>query len=157
MKQLRFMNVSKPLALAVLGAIAAVVAGVALATPGSGVLSSSVIARGTLGPHFKIKLRDSSGPGDLVAQQIVFAPGGQSGWHMHPGPALVTVTSGEVTFQQASDCSNATYSTGQVAIEEAGVIHRARNLGTTNAEILVTFLDVPVSSPQRIEASDPGC
>jgi quercetin dioxygenase-like cupin family protein len=150
--------VGRSLALAVLGVLVVVAAGVALASPGSGVITSTVMARGTLAPHFKIKLRDSSSPGDVVVQQFVFAPGGQSGWHWHPGPALVTVKSGQVTFQQAMDCSNATYSAGQVAIEPAEHIHRARNLSTTtNAEFWVTFLDVPVGSPQRIEASDPGC
>ena len=158
MKQRKRMNVRKALALTVLSAVAAVAAGVALASPGSGVVANPVIARGTLGPHFKIKLRDSSKPGDVVVQHFIFAPGGQSGWHSHPGPAIVTVKAGQVTFQQASDCSNATFSVGEVAVEESGVIHRARNLSaTTNAEFWVTFLDVPVASPQRIEASEPGC
>ena len=115
------------------------------------------MARGTLGPHFKIKLQDSSSPGDVVVQKFTFAPGGQSGWHKHPGPAIVTVMVGQVTFQQGRDCSSATYSAGQVAVEESGVVHRARNLGATNAEFWVTFLDVPVGSAQRIEAeTDPG-
>jgi quercetin dioxygenase-like cupin family protein len=163
MKQLKRMSVRRALALTLLGTVAAVVAGAALATPGSGFIERTVVARGTLGPHFKIKLQDSSSPGDVVVQHFILAPSGQSGWHLHPGPALVVVKSGELTFDQAIDCSSATYSAGQVAVEPAGMIHRARNAGTENVEFWVTFLDVPVGTPQRIEAEttpgweDPGC
>ena len=147
----------KALALVILGVVPVVAAGAALATPGSGVLGNTVMARGTLGPHFKIKLRDSSKPGDVVVQQVILAPGGHGGWHAHPGPAIVIIKSGAVTFTQADDCSSKTYTVGQVAVESAGDVHRPRNLGTTNAEIWITFLDVPVGSPQRIDAPDPGC
>ena len=152
----------KALALAVLGVVAIAAATVALATPGSGFLVREVVARGTLSPHFKIKLQDSSSPGDVVVQHFIQAPGGQSGWHLHPGPAIVVVKSGELAIDQ-EDCSSTTYSAGQVAVEEGGMIHRARNAGTTNVEFWVTFLDVPPGSPQRIEAEttrgweDPGC
>ena len=155
MKQLKLMNVRKVLALTVLGAVATVGAGVALATPGSGFKEVTVVARGTLAPHFKIKLRDSSKPGDVVVQKFVLAPGGQSGWHYHPGPAVVTVKLGELTLDQ-EDCSSATFSAGQVAVEPMKHVHRVRNVGTTDLEFWVTFLNIPVGSPQRIEAeSDP--
>jgi quercetin dioxygenase-like cupin family protein len=154
----------KALAFAVLGVVTAVAVGTALATPGSGFKLREVVARGTLAPHFKIKLRDSSSPGDVVVQHFIQGPGGQSGWHLHPGPAILTVTSGELTIDQAMDCSSETFSAGQVAVEEARMIHRARNASTTNdLEFWVTFLDVPVGSPPRIEAEttpgweDPGC
>lgn len=151
------MNVRKTLALTMLGAVAAVAAGAALATPGSGVVANTVVARGTLADHFKIKLRDSSSPGDVSLQQVIFAPGGTSGWHTHPGPAIVIVKSGEVTFDQADDCSTATYGPGQVVVEPTGHVHRARNAGTTNTEIWVAYLDLPVGASHRIDAPDPGC
>ena len=152
----------KGLALAVLGVVAIAAATVALATPGSGFLVREVVARGTLAPHFKIKLQDSSSPGDVVVQHFIQAPGGQSGWHLHPGPAILVVKSGELAVDQV-DCTSTTYSAGQVVVEPGGDIHRARNAGTTNVEFWVTFLDVPAGSPARIEAEttpgweDPGC
>ncbi len=150
MKQLKRMSVRKLLALTVLVAVAAIGVGVAFATPGSLFIERTVFARGTLAPHFKIKLQDSSDPGDVVVQKFVLAPGGQSGWHLHPGPAVVTVKSGEFTLDQ-EDCSSATYSAGHVVVEPTGHVHRVRNLGTTNLEFWVTFLDIPVGSPQRLE------
>src|SRR5688572_6183224 len=110
-----------------------VIAATALATPGSGFLERTVVARGTLAPHFKIKLQNSSRPGDVVVQKFVLAPGGQSGWHLHPGPAVVTVQSGTLTLDQ-NDCSTTTYSGGKVAVEPTDVVHPVRNLGATDVE-----------------------
>jgi hypothetical protein len=42
-------------------------------------------------------------------------------------------------------------------VEHTGDVHRVRNVGTTDLEFWVTFLDIPVGSPQRLEPeSDPG-
>ena len=46
-------------------------------------------------------------PTDVRVQKIVFAAGGYSGWHHHPGVVIATVASGAVTFTQ-SDCSSTT-------------------------------------------------
>jgi quercetin dioxygenase-like cupin family protein len=156
MKQLKRTRGRKVLAITVLGAVATVLAGTALATMGSGFKERTVVARGTLAPQFKIKLQDSSSPGDVVVQKFVLGPGGQSGWHLHPGPAVVTVKSGEFTLDQEG-CSSATYSAGQVVVEPTEHVHRVRNLGTEDLEFWVTFLDIPVGSPQRLEPeTDPG-
>ena len=72
------MNVRTVLALTLLVAVTTFGAGVALATTGSGFIERTVIARGTLAPQFKIKLRDSSSPGDVVIQKFVLAPGAKA-------------------------------------------------------------------------------
>ena len=134
-------------------------AGVAWATGGGGILGSPVMARGTLSPHFKLKLHDSSEPADVVVQHLTFAPGGYSGWHSHPGPAIVVVQSGQMTFYDADDpsCAGTTYTTGQVYIDRGyGHAHFARNEGTTNSEVWVTFLDVPPGVSPRIDVPNPG-
>lgn len=161
---MKHIRTRKALALAVLVLVPLVAVGVAIATPGSGFKLREVVARGTLEPQFKIKLQDSSKPGDVVVQHFILGSGGQSGWHLHPGPAIITIISGELTLDQARDCSTTTYSAGQVAVEEIGTIHRVRNTSTTtDLDFWVTFLDVPVGSPQRIEAETtpgwelPGC
>ncbi len=110
MRWIKLSNARKLLAFAVAAALTTIAVRAALATPGSGFIDRTVVARGTLAPHFKIKLRDSSSPGDVVVQRFILAPAGQSGWHLHPGPALVVVKSGELTLDQAMDCSSVTYS-----------------------------------------------
>jgi quercetin dioxygenase-like cupin family protein len=162
MKQLRFglnriaMRPRKTLAFVILGVVPVVAVGAALATPPL-FFTGTPIARGTTPGQFKIKLQDSSSPADAAILQVTQAPGGHSGWHAHPGPAVVIVKSGELTIQQAKDCSSTTYTAGQVAIEPAGHVHIARNTGPTTLELWITFLDVPVGAPTRIDAPDPGC
>jgi quercetin dioxygenase-like cupin family protein len=158
MKQLKLslnlpaMSVRKTLALVILGVVPVVAVGAALATPPL-FFTATQHARGTFEGHVKIKLRDS----DAAILQVTQAPGGHSGWHAHPGPAVVIVKSGELTIQQAKDCSSRTYTAGQVAVEPSRHVHIARNTGTTTLELWITFLDVPVGAPTRIDAPDPGC
>jgi quercetin dioxygenase-like cupin family protein len=157
MKQLKLINVRKALALAILVVVAAVAAGAALATPPF-LFSATQHARGTLEGHFKIKLKDrKNDPRDAAIVQVTQGVGGHSGWHAHPGPAIVIVKSGELTIQQAKDCSSRTYTAGQAVVEPAGHVHIARNTGTTTLELWITFLDVPAGAPTRIDAPDPGC
>jgi quercetin dioxygenase-like cupin family protein len=150
------MSVRKTFALVILGVVPVVAAGAALATPPS-LFTGTPIARGTTPGQFKIKLQDSSTPGDAAILQVTQAPGGHSGWHAHPGPAVVIVKAGELTIQQAKDCSSKTYTAGQVAVEPAGHVHIARNTGTTTLELWITFLDVPVGANPRIDEPDPVC
>ena len=75
-----------------------------------------------------------------------WSPGGQTGWHSHPGPAVVLIRSGELTFYDGDDesCSGRTFSAGQALIDPGqGHVHYAVNHGTTPAEVWVTYFDVP--------------
>ena len=72
---------------------------------------------------------------DTVVQQIVFGPGGHTGWHDHPGPVVVLVAQGELTLYSSEDptCTGRTYSAGQAFIDQgAGPRpHRARERDRT--------------------------
>lgn len=148
----------------------------AVATPGTGILGAPILARGTLeadhGHHnhkgkrhhkpVKLKLQR---PSDVIVQHVTVAPGGSTGWHSHPGPAVVIVKSGSFTLYDGDDprCRGKTYSVlpgspvGKVFIDEGrGHVHIGRNLGSTNTELYVTYLDVPAGSEPRIDVPDPG-
>jgi quercetin dioxygenase-like cupin family protein len=144
-------------------------AGAVLATPGSGVLSSTIMARAAFQTpvSIKIKIKDGSqevihvpGAQDTVVQQIVFAPGGSTGWHSHPGPAIALIKAGELTLYSGDDpaCVGRTYSAGQAFVDSGqGHAHIARNLSTTeNAEVWVTYLDVPAGASVRVDQPSPG-
>jgi hypothetical protein len=149
--------------------------GSALATPGTGI-TAALLARGTLegddaGQNHhgikgqkpvKIKLHR---PSDVAVQQVTIAPGGTTGWHSHPGPAVVIVKSGSFTLYDEDDpsCEGTTYSVdpanpvGKVFIDEGyGHVHIGRNEGTTPTELYVTFLDMPVGAQPRIDVPSPG-
>lgn len=133
--------------------------GVAWATSGTSGVTAVTMARGTLGPHFKIKLHDSSSPADAVVQHVTIPAGGYTGWHTHPGPAIVIVQSGELTVYEASDasCTGTVYPQGHILYDEGyGNVHIGHNAGTTPLELWITFLDVPVGTSPRIDALNPG-
>lgn len=144
-------------------------AGTALATPPSGIVSATVVARGSFADTVDIKFKVLSGREEVlhvpdaqqtVMQQIVIGPGGHTGWHSHPGPVVVLVKAGELTLYDGDDpsCSGRTYSAGQAFIDAGGGhVHIARNLSQSqNVELWVTYFDVPVGAPFRIDAAGPG-
>jgi quercetin dioxygenase-like cupin family protein len=87
-------------------------------------------------------------------QQIIFAPGGHSGWHSHPGPAVVLIKSGALTFYQeeGGNCVSRTYSAGQALVDPGqGHAHLALNTGGGETEVWVTYFDVPAGGSPRID------
>src|SRR4249919_2741362 len=67
------------------------------ATPPSG-LTNIPLARGTDTSHGTLPLRFGT---DIAMSQITVNPGGSSGWHSHPGGAIVVVAQGTLTVYQA--------------------------------------------------------
>ena len=122
------------------------------------------IGRGNLGTfniHSKadgydvqLKSHDNT---DIAVSTIAIAPGGHSGWHTHPGPVLVVVKTGEVTFYHGDDraCSPTRYPAGTAFVEEGGRVGIARNEGAVEATTVVTFF-VPAGGPTRLDAAAPG-
>jgi quercetin dioxygenase-like cupin family protein len=154
-----------------IGAAALLLAGaVALATPGAGVLEAPVLGRGSFSDDVGIKfmLKGNGGtqiinakdPSEAFVQKIVIAPGGHTGWHTHPGPVVVVVASGALTYYPADDptCTGITYPAGSAFVDPGhGHVHIARNLGSTNLEFYATYFEVPPGvGTQRIDAPDPG-
>ena len=157
--------------LALVGIIAALsTAAVAtVLTPGTGVVSALVFARASFADptDVRIKVKGQStevinvnNAQETVIQQVILAPGGSTGWHSHPGPVIVLIKSGQMSFYDGDDptCSARIYSAGQSFVDSGqGHVHIARNESTSqNLEIWATYLDVPVGGPFRIDAPNPG-
>ena len=154
------------------GAIAAVVVAAltfaALATPGSGTVGV-VVARAALTDDVNVKLflegdlRGSEvvnvrSAGETVIQQIIFAPGGDSGWQRHPGPAVIVIKSGRLTFyrEENGKCVSRTYSAGQALVDAGqGHVHLAQNAIVGDTEVWVTYFDVPAGASPRIDVREP--
>ena len=94
---------------------------------------------------------------DLAVQRIVFQPGGQSGWHRHPGPVFIQVVTGTMTFYMSDDptCAPTVRSAGQGYLDVGEHAHIARNESGAPAENIVVYL-APQSAALRIDAPDPG-
>jgi quercetin dioxygenase-like cupin family protein len=143
--------------------LAGIVTSFALATSGSGVVSSP-LAQGTLEPiDIKVKTSDwkvrikSKGLSQLSVSENKVAPGGHFGWHSHPGPSLVIVKSGTSTFYRGDDpaCTPHVHPAGTAYVDPGGVVHIARNEGAEELVLLVTRL-IPSGSAPRIDEPDPG-
>jgi quercetin dioxygenase-like cupin family protein len=141
----------------------------ALATPPSNIVSGTVLARASFVDPTDIKFKINNGTEEVihvaeaqetVMQQIIIGPGGSTGWHSHPGPAVVLIKSGELTVYSSDDptCTGRTYSAGEAFIEHGqGLVQLAANLSPSqNVEVWVTYFDVPPGGPFRLDAANPG-
>jgi quercetin dioxygenase-like cupin family protein len=148
------------LACAALAATAVAAAGIALGTPPF-LASGTPPVRWTIAEPVNVKVKGAISLKtktaiDLVTQTVTIQPGGHSGWHGHPGPVLVLVKAGTVTFFTPEDqtCAGDTYTAGQ-ALVDPGTGHLARNTGSVPVELSFTYL-LPVGAPPRTDLADPG-
>jgi hypothetical protein len=142
--------------------------GLGWATGGSGT-SSTLLGRGTFAEAFEVKRRVQGADGrwkvevaakpnlDIATQMITFDPGGQSGWHSHPGPVFISVVTGTMTFYESEDpdCLPVVRSAGQGFLDVGAHAHIARNESDAPAMNLVTYF-APVGAALRIDQPDPG-
>ena len=124
------------------------------ATPPSA-LTQVVLARGNDVSNGTIPLQFGT---DIVMVQLTVEPGGSSGWHSHPGGAIIVVKQGSITVHKAigSQCQIETYSAGQAFLERPGEVDQVTNNGTIPYILLVTFPRVPPGGSPRIDQPDPG-
>jgi quercetin dioxygenase-like cupin family protein len=137
---------------AVIGA-SMTLAGVALATGATGSVVSTVIGQGELdtGSGF------AATPGtNTIVTQFTFGPNSSSGWHSHPGKALVTVQSGTFTVYHARDCEPIVYEAGDAFVELPSTVHVGRNETTGTVQLGTVFFGVPIGENRRIDQPQPA-
>ena len=153
-------------ALASLGAFVAITN----AEPASGVIPT-VLARGHY-PSFNVRsdphgtIADfrahSTAPIDMIVRQHDYAPHSTTGWHSHPGPVFITVTSGTLTFYEADDptCTPHVVSATSPnnAFVDTGDGHVVRNESNQPAQD-ISVITAPVGGAFRtnLPAPNPNC
>jgi hypothetical protein len=137
-------------------------------TMGSG-SSSTLLGRASFSdpadPVFKVKrvtgdwqMEIKAKPAfDIAVQTITFQPGGQSGWHSHPGPVFIQVVSGTMTFYDSNDptCTPIVRTAGQGFLDYGDHAHLARNESALVAQNVVTYF-APPGVPLRVDEANPG-
>ena len=156
----------------VLGAAVALhVSGVAVATPATVGFVSEILGRSFFE---RIRVSTAHGDDDVVTANLVkilakdpsdvymvrntVAPGANSGWHTHPGPSIVMVTSGVASVYEGDDpsCTPVTVPAGTGFIDAGGThVHMVRNAGAAPL-VTVAFQIVPTGVARRIDAVNPG-
>ncbi len=100
----------------------------------------------------------TKGLSDVYVQSNVWAPGGSTGWHSHPGHSLIIVTAGTVTDYEGHDpdCKPHVYKTGMGFLDPGGDhIHNLRNEGDVEAKTIAVQL-IPADAARRVDVADPG-
>jgi quercetin dioxygenase-like cupin family protein len=138
---------------------AASVAALALGLIGSGAVHGQVsgleIVPLAQGASFEKNLNlHVKGPSDVLQSLLVFQPGGDTGWHTHPGPVVVVVKSGALT-EYHSNCSVTVHPAGSVFFEAKDEVHRAINQTGAVTEVYATFIS-PTGAQPLVPAPDPG-
>ena len=101
----------------------------------------------------KLMTKDTS---DIYVTRNSIAVGGQSGWHSHPGPSLITVTVGTIRVYESTDptCSPTSYHAGQGFVDYGDHAHLIRNESGAAAEtVAVQFLEA--GATRRIDEPKP--
>jgi quercetin dioxygenase-like cupin family protein len=150
------------LLMAVAVTVLVVFVGAALATTPKGV-TPTPLTRATLGKfeaeNSGIEVESQSTSADFALAKVVIEPGGTTGWHHHPGVALVSVNSGSVT-EYDKNCNKSVYKAGEGFFETNGEVHVVRNRGKTDAVLYVTFIAPTKTPPDGLVILDPkpkGC
>ena len=124
------------------------------ATPPSGLVNIP-IARGTDISDGTLPLQFGT---DVAMAQITVDPGGSSGWHSHPGGAIVVVKTGTLTVYRSlgNQCQTETYSAGQAFVERPGELDNVLNMTSSPYVLFVTFPSVPQGVSPRTDEPNPG-
>jgi quercetin dioxygenase-like cupin family protein len=149
--------------LPLLGSLAAGVA--TWGSPASGV-TPTLLARGAYGP-FKVKAEDQAlgfqakarNPVDIVVRQHDYLPESSTGWHTHPGPVFITVTTGTLTFYEYDDptCTPTVVSEGHGYVD-TGHGHIGRNETDEPAQDMTVILAPPGEAFRgELDAPNPYC
>jgi hypothetical protein len=91
---------------------------------------------------------------DVFVQHVRLGGNVATGWHTHPGPAIVTVVGGALTYEDA--CRQATYGMGQGFLDRGfGHVHRAI-AGPDGADFYVVYVLPSGSATHVITTSPPA-
>jgi hypothetical protein len=146
------------------------IVGTAFGTPSSNVISAPILARGDFVDRVDVKFKlgtaqgnviaNAPAAGEVVVQEITIGPNGSTGWHSHPGPVVVVVKSGALTFVDAPSgaCRERVYPAGTAFVDQgSGHVHTAYNRSPReNLVLIATYFDVPTGGGFRTDAAATG-
>lgn len=99
-----------------------------------------------------------SDPSGIVTAELRVQPGAMFPWHIHPGPVVVTVAQGELTYVRADDCRPRLYEQDTAFVDPGDLVHTAVNTGDEETVLYATFYDVPSDGVLTIPRPAPeGC
>jgi quercetin dioxygenase-like cupin family protein len=149
-----------------LGAGISLIAGGALATPVMNASAQTAIGplvdrplavNWKFAPGNRVKLQ-TKGEVKVAFQRITIGSGGTLGWHRHPGPTVVSVFQGNLSFYHAEHCTQEIeYATGTSFSNMPDEIHLARNEGAGDVVLFaVYFVPQSITTPMQLRIDQPS-
>jgi quercetin dioxygenase-like cupin family protein len=80
-----------------------------------------------------------SGKAEVTGMVVEIAPGGETGWHLHPVPSFGIVLEGELELQLISGAVKR-LKAGEAVAEVVNTLHNGRNLGQVPVKLVVFYI-----------------
>ncbi len=133
-----------------LGAVL-IAGGTALGTLGSHT-TGKVLAKGSAKHYVKVRskgvrLRIRTGTDVRTIRQF-WDPGGNSGWHSHPGPVIFVLKSGRLRIYD-ENCHGRVLKAGQAFVETPNELMNVRNKSSKRATAYLTILSPAGALPRE--------
>ncbi len=93
---------------------------------------------------------DLSDPSRVAVARITVQPGARFPAHTHPGPVLVTVAEGQLTYVDQHTCVERVYSAGTAFMDAGHDVHSAYGSSPGVTTLIATFFAAPASGPLTI-------
>ena len=161
MRSKRFLLIS----LAAVALVSIAGASAVLATPSSGVTTTTFAVGAfdefdakVVDPDFQVRL-STKGTSDVHVLENRLAPGATFGWHSHPGPSLVVVKTGALWVYTGDErrLEPEIVHAGHGFVDGGSDVHMVRNEGSVETVVYVVSI-VPTGATRRIDQPAPaGC
>lgn len=80
-----------------------------------------------------------SGKAEVIGMVVEIAPGGETGWHLHPVPSFAMVLEGELELELKTGRVKR-LKTGEALAEVVNTLHNGRNTGSTPVRLVVFYM-----------------
>ena len=82
-----------------------------------------------------------SGKAEITGMVVEIAPGGETGWHLHPVPSFGMVLEGELEVHLKSGAVKL-LKPGEALAEVVNTLHNGRNVGSVPVKLVVFYTGV---------------
>lgn len=105
---------------------------------------------------WQVELKNKGGL-EVVVRSFAYAPGSYTGWHKHPGPVLIQVIEGTVTFFEADHpCTPIVVHAGEGYVDTGETGHIGRNLSGAPAKDVTIYLAPPGTPVSQLRIDMPA-
>jgi hypothetical protein len=94
---------------------------------------------------------------EVIVRSFAYNPGSYTGWHKHPGPVLIQVVEGTVSFFEADDpCTPIVVRAGEGDLDDGVHGHIGRNLSGAPAKDVTIYLAPPGTQVSQLRIDMPA-